>query len=199
MNAGRATDGSWQGPGGKRLSGRRACLAIRSSSSIHGHCFALYLSVPAKRSSEREIEIKLSVDDLADLLRRLRRLGAVSRGRVHEQNTLFDTPDSGFRRSGRLLRLRQQTPAPSNNVAGGTASSILTAKAPLLSGPQSSAVTKKHLYKEVQENEESVSDPRRLSQALKRLDFRTGFRYEKYRTTFRLNALLIDQIGRAHV
>lgn len=34
MNAGRATDGSWQGQGGKRLSGRRASLAIRSSRSI---------------------------------------------------------------------------------------------------------------------------------------------------------------------
>jgi adenylate cyclase, class 2 len=152
----------------------------------------LYLSVPAKISSKREIEIKLRVDDFADILCRLRKLGAVSRGRVHEQNTLFDTPDSGFRRSGRLLRLRQQTPAPGNTVRGGPTSAILTAKAPALPGPRSSALTKKRLYKVVQENEEHIKDPRRLSQALKGLGFRPGFRYEKYRTSFRLNSLHID-------
>jgi adenylate cyclase, class 2 len=148
--------------------------------------------VPAKISSKREIEIKLGVDNLPDILGRLRKLGAVSRGRVHERNTLFDTPDSGYRRSGRLLRLRQQTPAPGNNVRGGPASAILTAKAPLRPGPQSSAVTKKRLYKEVQENEEPIKDPRRLSQGLRGLGFRPGFRYEKYRASFHLNSLHID-------
>jgi adenylate cyclase class 2 len=148
--------------------------------------------VSGKISSKREIEIKLFVTDLAGILRRLRKLGAAPRGRVHELNTLFDTPDSGFRRSGRLLRLRQQTPAPGNNVRGGLASAILTAKAPPLPGPRSSRTTKKPLYKEVQENEEQIKDPRRLSQALKRLGFRPGFRYEKYRTSFRLNSLHLD-------
>ncbi|MGB8540402.1 MAG: class IV adenylate cyclase [Candidatus Acidiferrales bacterium] len=145
-----------------------------------------------KISSKREIEIKLFVTDLAGILRRLRKLGAASRGRVHELNTLFDTPDSGFRRSGRLLRLRQQTPAPGNNVRGGLTSAILTAKAPPLPGPRSSRTTKKRLYKEVQENEEQIKDPRRLSHALKGLGFRPGFRYEKYRTSFRLNSLHLD-------
>jgi len=148
--------------------------------------------VPAKISSKREIEIKLRVTDLDDILRRLRKLGAPSRGRVHELNTLFDTDDSGFRHSGRLLRLRQQTAAPANNVRGGPASAILTTKAPPLPGTRSSRGTKKRLYKEVQENEERINDPRRLAQALKRLDFRPGFRYEKYRTSFRLNSLHID-------
>ena len=148
--------------------------------------------MPAKISSKREIEIKLRVTDLADILRRLHKLGAVSRGRVHELNTLFDTPDSGFRRSGRLLRFRQQTPAPGNNVRGGPASAILTAKAPPLPRPASSTATKKRWYKEVQENEERVKNPRRLSQALKGLGFRPGFRYEKYRTSFHLNSLHID-------
>jgi adenylate cyclase class 2 len=148
--------------------------------------------VPAKISSKREIELKLRVDDLAGILGRLRKLAAVSRGRVHEQNTLFDTPDSGFRRSGRLLRLRQQTPAPGNHVRGGPTSAILTAKAPPLPGPRSSTRAKKRLYKEVQENEEHIKDPRRLSQALKGLGFRPGFRYEKYRTSFHLHSLHLD-------
>ena len=148
--------------------------------------------MPTKISSKREIEIKLRVSDLAGILRRLQKLGAVSRGRVHEQNTLFDTPDSGFRRSGRLLRLRQQTPAPANHVRGGLSSAILTAKAPPLPKLPLSSGTKKGLYKEVQENEEHIKDPRHLSQALKGLGFRFGFRYEKYRTSFQLNFLHID-------
>jgi adenylate cyclase class 2 len=48
------------------------------------------------------------------------------------------------------------------------------------------------LFKEVQENEQRVKDPRRLSQALRALGFRPGFRYEKYRTSFHLNSLHID-------
>jgi adenylate cyclase class 2 len=44
----------------------------------------------------------------------------------------------------------------------------------------------------VQENEEHIKDPRRLSQALKGLGFRPGFRYEKYRTSFHLNSLHLD-------
>jgi adenylate cyclase class 2 len=148
--------------------------------------------VPAKISSKREIEIKLRVEDLADILRRLRELGAVSRGRVHEQNTLFDTPEACFRRTGRLLRLRWQTPAPGNNVPGGPSFEILTAKAPPPPSSRSYATTKKHLYKDVQENEERVKNSPRLSQALKRLGFRPGFRYEKYRTSFHLNSLHIE-------
>ena len=148
--------------------------------------------MPGKISSKREIEIKLRVTDLAGILRRLRKLGAVSRGRVHELNTVFDIPGFGFRRSGRLLRLRQQTPAPGNNVRGGPASAILTAKAPPSPQPQLPGGTKKRLYKEVHENEERVKNPRRLSQALNALGFRPGFRYEKYRTSFHLNGLHID-------
>jgi adenylate cyclase class 2 len=148
--------------------------------------------MPAKISSKREIEIKLRVTDLPDILRRLRKLGAVSRGRVHEANTLFDTPDSAFRHSGRLLRLRQQTPALGNDVRGGPASAILTAKAPPLPKPRLPGGARKRLYKEVQENEEHIKDPRRLSLALKALGFLPGFRYEKYRTSFRLNFLYID-------
>ena len=148
--------------------------------------------MPANISSKREIEIKLRVrrphrHPLPPPKARRR----IARSRPRTKH-LFDTPDSGFRRSGRLLRLRQQTPAPGNNVRGGPTSAILTAKAPPLPGPRSSALTKKRLYKEVQENEEHIKDPRRLSQALKGLGFRPGFRYEKYRTSFHLDSLHID-------
>jgi adenylate cyclase, class 2 len=158
--------------------------------AINSAIFALYYAVPAKISAKREVEIKLRVSDIDGILRRIHKLGAKSLGRVLELNTLFDTPDSGFRRSRRLLRLRQQTPAPGHSVRGGPLSAILTSKAPLaiprLSAPKS------QIYKEVQENEEHVKDPARLSRTLKALGFRPGFRYEKYRTSFRRRSLHLD-------
>ncbi len=148
--------------------------------------------MPRKISSKCEIEIKLRVGDIDETLRCLHALGALSQGRVHEKNTLFDTPDCGFRRSGRLLRLRQQTPAPAGTVRGGSLSAVLTSKAPPAPSFQASSGTKKHLYKEAQENEGQVKDLRHLSQALMALGFRPWFRYEKYRTSFRHQSLHLD-------
>jgi inorganic triphosphatase YgiF len=62
--------------------------------------------VAAKINTKREIEIKLRVSNLREVLRHIRKMGAVPSGRTFEQNTLFDTPDSSFWRHGRLLRLR---------------------------------------------------------------------------------------------
>ncbi len=145
--------------------------------------------VPGKMSSKREIEIKLRVTDIADMLRRLREIGAVTHGRVHEQNTLFDTPDSAFRRDGRLLRLRQQTSAPGHGLRGQPHSAILTSKAP---PTPEKGKGRSQIYKEVQEREEPVKDAARLTQALKSLGFHQGFRYEKYRSSFRLKGLHLD-------
>src|ERR1700722_5126397 len=86
----------------------------------------LYSAVP----SYRETEIKLRVDDLVALIGKLKGLGARTNGRVLERNTLFDTPGADFRRLGRLLRLRIETPARSPLVAAGAAGAILTSKQP---------------------------------------------------------------------
>lgn len=152
--------------------------------------FALYYPVPAKISAKREVEIKLRVSTIEDILRRIRELGAKSLGRVLEQNSLFDTPDSGFRRSRRLLRLRRQTPAPGHGMRGGSHSAILTSKAP--PAVPALPVRKSPVYKEAQENEEHVKDPVSLARTLRALGFRPGFRYEKYRTSFRHRSLHLD-------
>ena len=56
------------------------------------------------RETNREIEIKLRVADLPGPDPTTSPgLGAVEHGRVLEQNTLYDTPDSDFRRRGRLF------------------------------------------------------------------------------------------------
>lgn len=144
----------------------------------------------AKINPRREIEIKLRITDLREILGRLSKLGAVPRGRVLEQNTLFDTRDSSFRRQGRLLRLRTQTPAPGNGSRGGPRTAILTAKAPPSRGRLSSS--KKVRYKERLESELTVETRMRWPRVLGALGFRAGFRYEKYRTSFRLGALHLD-------
>jgi adenylate cyclase class 2 len=133
----------------------------------------------------REIEIKLRIVDLAALLRDLSRLGATLRGRVLEQNTLYDTPAADFRSRRRLLRLRIETPAPSKFAAGGARRAILTSKAPI---PESA----RSRYKEKLEREVAVESPGRWPAALRAIGLRPGFRYEKYRTTFRLPGLHLD-------
>lgn len=130
----------------------------------------------------REVEIKLRVGDVSALLERLHRLGAKRRGRVLEQNTLYDTPDSDFRSRRRLLRLRVETPAPSP----GRRRAVLTAKAPARSPMGRGGRPVRARFKEKAERERIVRDPRCWPAILRSLGLRPGFRYEKYRSEFRL-------------
>jgi adenylate cyclase, class 2 len=132
-----------------------------------------------------EIEIKLRVSDLPTLLRRLRGLGASTYGRVFEQNTIYDTPDSSLYRHGRLLRVRVETPAPNRLIPAGRPGALLTSKVPV---PRSTAAR----YKVKLECEFPLQDPRRWPIMLRTLGFRPAFRYEKYRSTFRLPGLTLD-------
>lgn len=87
----------------------------------------------------------------------------VSKRRVFEANTIFDTAHGALRRAGNLVRVR---------VAGRR--STLTYKGAAEEGK----------YKDREELEVEVSDPRDLSEILTRLDFVAKFRYEKYRTEY---------------
>jgi len=141
--------------------------------------------VTARRPSSREIEIKLPIGDIPALLGRLRRVGAVSHGRVFERNTLYDTPSSDLRRRGRLLRLRIETPAPSRWVRGGARRALLTSKAPVPS-------TTRSRYKQRYERELMVVPRRPWPALLRSVGLRPTFRYEKYRTALRLPGLHLD-------
>jgi adenylate cyclase, class 2 len=136
--------------------------------------------------TSREIEVKLPVADLPALVRRLKRLGAGPRGRVLEQNTLYDTPAGDFRIRGRLLRLRIETPAPSKFLPGGARQAIVTSKAPVPDAGRRS------LYKERLEREVAVERQARWPAVLRAIGLRPSFRYEKYRTAFRLRGLHLD-------
>jgi adenylate cyclase class 2 len=127
--------------------------------------------------------VKLPVGDAAELVRRLCWIGARDNGRVFEQNTLYDTRASDFRRRGRLLRVRMET-SPS-----GKARALMTSKAPAPSNRLGAARSR---YKERLEREVPVADSIRADRLLRSLGLRPGFRYEKYRTSFRLPGLHLD-------
>jgi adenylate cyclase class 2 len=133
-----------------------------------------------------EIEIKLRIEGAAEAARRLRKLGARSLGRVYERNTLFDTGDHALGRSGRVLRVRWMEDAGSAKAGrgrrrgrGGKASGLLTFKSPVEGGR----------YKTRQETEVTVGSPEQTERILEGLGFQPWFRYEKFRTTYRIPGL----------
>jgi len=111
-----------------------------------------------------ETEIKLRISDPVATQAKLEQVGfKVSRERVFEANTVYDTPEGILRQHGTLLRLRE---------AGGQA--ILTFKGPATPG--------KHKIRE--ELETTVGDASTSAAIFDRLGFVPSFRYEKYRTEY---------------
>ena len=124
-----------------------------------------------------ETEIKLAVPDVQSARRMLRRAGfRVTRPRVFEANTVFDTATLTLRKSARLLRVR---------TAGTVAT--LTFKGKPVGGR----------HKSREELELRIPDAKTMSAILERADFRPVFRYEKYRTEFqqprRSGAVVLDE------
>ena len=112
-----------------------------------------------------ETEIKLAVPDPKTARRLLLAAGfRVSRPRIFEANTVFDTLELSLRQAANLLRVRE---------AGGTAT--VTYKGPPLTGR----------HKSREELEVEVTDAAAMAGILSRLGFQPTWRYEKYRTEFR--------------
>lgn len=134
-----------------------------------------------KRSRQRrdvETEIKLRIEQLAAVRRRLRRLGFLPLGpRMLERNFVFDSHDFSLRKSGRLLRLRLKG-----------REWWLTFK----DRPKAGAK-----YKIRREIETKVEDGERLVEILERLGYFPVFQYEKYRTEFqqpgRKGKIMLDE------
>jgi adenylate cyclase class 2 len=166
--------------------------AARESWSTLGYTAALTL-----RQANREIEVKLAVPNLLSLVDRIRGIGAACIGRVFEQNIIFDTSASDFRSAGCLLRLRMETPAKSEFAPAGRGFQVLTSKAPVppsfskegRSKPQSKHWSK---YKDRLETELVIPPSQNWPRILSGLGFVAGFRYEKYRTSFRLPGIHLD-------
>jgi adenylate cyclase class 2 len=140
----------------------------------------------------REIEIKLRVTSVLQLRAALQRMGArlasSGTGRVHEWNTVFDTPGEKLRKRRQLLRIRIETPAGTSpkREENAAQSALLTFKGPDggTSGIAGKSRDKHHKVRE--EIEFRVENAAALAQILGRLGMQVAVRYEKYRTTFRL-------------
>lgn len=146
------------------------------------------MPMPQANRSNSEIEIKLRITSIPELLQKIKKLRAIPQPRVQEQNTLYDTPQSHFRRRKMLLRLRIETPAPQNAPATSREErAMVTSKAPPLSQPKTPR------YKIRAEREQvATTSSRQYAKALIALGFRPSFRYDKFRTTFRLPNLHLD-------
>ena len=143
----------------------------------------------------QEIEIKLRISDQKAFKRTLKRLGARpiggGSGRVHEWNVIFDTPEGGLAKHGQLLRIRTETPEPKSKRGKPTSGQriLLTFKRPVVEGTSASGSAQaNHRHKVREEIEVEVDDATILTKIFEGLGMRGWFRYEKYRTTFRLSS-----------
>jgi len=132
----------------------------------------------------KEREIKLRIEDLPGLRRRLAKLGArVVRPRLHERNALFDTTQGSLARREQLLRIRTELPA--GRRAKQALRTVVTFKRPIVN-PNSGKNRAHHKVRE--EIELEVSDAKALATIFEGLGMSRWFQYEKFRTTFGLRA-----------
>ena len=139
-----------------------------------------------------EIEIKLRVQDLDALRTRLKRLRAREMSpRIHESNTLYDTPRQGLRRRGQLIRIRIERLASSfgKKRPNENAPAVLTYKGPSLS--PNSMKTRRYTkirshFKIKDEAEVSVNRADEMARILRALGLHPVFSYEKFRTTYEI-------------
>src|SRR5215471_11281757 len=135
----------------------------------------------------KETEIKLRVEDVKAFDRKLKKLGAKTagpgEGRVHEFNTIFDTPDGGLAKHGQLLRIRTET-SSGKGKAGGAKRTLLTFKQPTVRGVTDEGAR----FKVREETETELMDSGALTKIFEGLGMRGWFSYEKYRTTWKLGA-----------
>jgi adenylate cyclase, class 2 len=153
-----------------------------------------------ERFMAKETEIKLEIRDLKGFARKLKRMGAktvgTGDGRVHEFNTIFDTPEGGLAKHGQLLRIRRET-AGAKGKSSGANRIVLTFKQPAVfsSGLASTNPANRRgmdkeggRYKVREETETELTDSGALTKIFEGLGMRGWFSYEKYRTTWKLGA-----------
>jgi len=143
----------------------------------------------------RETEIKLKIGDVPAFQHALKRMGARPAGpgasKVHEENVIFDTPQGGLAKHGQLLRIRTETaelPGKSKKKATKQRVVLTFKRPPTEPAAGGSETAPPGPYKVREEIELEVADAGNLSRIFEGLGMSGWFRYEKYRTTFRLPA-----------
>jgi adenylate cyclase, class 2 len=141
----------------------------------------------------QETEIKLRIHDVKEFRQALKRLGGRSvlggTGRVHEWNVLFDTPEGERAKRGELLRIRTETQErrTSKRAKSKGERVLLTFKRPAGGGQAPKSVPwKPERHKVREEIELEIANAAALVKIFEGLGMRGEFRYEKFRTTFRL-------------
>jgi adenylate cyclase class 2 len=173
---------------------------VRSCSFVRRHytkVVGLPGKAPARTSREYlrktpgiEVEVKLPVTDRKALLRLLKKLKANGGKRMHEMNTLYDTPGGTLAQEGKLVRIRVLSLGVSfrKGNPGRTAlrqTAVLTYKGPAQAERDARGVQSPQ-YKIRQEHELRVEDGDALARVFDGMGLRPCFRYEKYRTSYRL-------------
>ena len=114
-----------------------------------------------------EVEVKLAIQDVRKARRNILRMGFLEETpRALEENWVLDFDDQALRRKGQLLRLREYQEQR-----------VVTFKGSALKSKQ---------YKVRQELETGVGNLKTLFRILEQLGLGARFRYEKYRTSFKL-------------
>jgi adenylate cyclase, class 2 len=126
--------------------------------------------------SSREVEVKLGFDTADRAVSAIMSLGAeLVSARAFEDNVLYDRDVDSLFPAGKMLRLRRFR-----------GRSIVTYKEP---------VPGEHAHKVRAEAEIVIDDPAELERIVRGLGFRPVYRYQKYRTCFRLGdlQLMVDE------
>lgn len=140
-----------------------------------------------------ETEIKLQITDRKAFERKLKKIGGrtvgTGNGRVHELNTIFDTPEGGLAKHGQLLRIRVVTSGSQKKRSKPNRPKPLPSKTVLLTfkQPLAQAAPQEHgRFKTREETELHVAEAVALTKIFEGLGLRGWFSYEKYRTTWKL-------------
>ena len=120
---------------------------------------------------DQEIEIKLYLTDLPAFRQRLEDLGAaLIEPRLHEINLRYDTPNGDLTRTAQVLRLRQDNAAHLTYKGKGEASGGVYVR---------------------REIEFTVGDFEAARAFLEALGYTVSLMYEKYRTTYDLDGVMV--------
>ena len=107
-----------------------------------------------------EREIKLRIEDLPGLQQSLAKLGArIAKPRVHEYNTIFDTPEFTLAKREHLLRIRTETLATTTRKS--KSHCVVTFKKPILAAGRAG---KSEGHKVRDELELGISDAKALAE-----------------------------------
>ena len=121
-----------------------------------------------------EVEVKLHVKDAAGIPSRLAELGArLLHPREFEDNRLYDFPDRGLHKQGSMLRVRA------------------TGRVTLLTYKDRARTEDGVKIREEVETELASAEAGPLSEIFRRIGMEVIFRYQKYRTTWRVDETLV--------